>query len=272
MPLRPRLKAMRRSRPRRLQDFRGGFVGWPCRRIRRDPLAPGFLHFVLPDSPGVYGGLAFRGLAAKSTAGFIPLQSDARLGYHLKLTLWPDQYQVRVSLRSDTRLSQWVTVEAGRHLSSMMDLGVVTDDVLVLHGEDALKRLAGSLALSGPGSGADFQPVSSDIRRRSGGTWHGPRAMDRASVQEPGWASSEPSLAWLASENARRSRVRRSSSGACRCDDGRQVAGRWREQEPGRGQRHAFSDGRVFPGQLYRHGTRYRQVDPDRWQDVDEQR
>ncbi|ETH87661.1 hypothetical protein L560_3413, partial [Bordetella pertussis STO1-CHOC-0018] len=51
------------------------------------PLAPGFLHFVLPDSPWGTEGWRFEALAAKSTAGFIPLQSDARLGYHLKLTL-----------------------------------------------------------------------------------------------------------------------------------------------------------------------------------------
>ncbi|CFN79103.1 Uncharacterised protein [Bordetella pertussis] len=59
----------------------------PADESAEDPLAPGFLHFVLPDSPWGTEGWRFEALAAKSTAGFIPLQSDARLGYHLKLTL-----------------------------------------------------------------------------------------------------------------------------------------------------------------------------------------
>ncbi|MFJ0453735.1 hypothetical protein [Bordetella bronchiseptica] len=221
----------------------------PADESAEDPLAPGFLHFVLPDSPWGTEGWRFEALAAKSTAGFIPLQSDARLGYHLKLTLWPDQYQVRVSLRGETRLSQWVTVEAGRHTVIHVDLGVVMDDVLVLHGEDALKRLAESLALSRDlGLAQTFSPFRLIFDGGLEGRWHGPRGDGQArGTGRLELFRAQSRVARL--ENALALPGARSGfEGVPVFDDGRQVAGRWQGRSLAEGSVMRFPDGRVFQG------------------------
>jgi len=121
-----------------------GTVGSPQARRPASPHEAGSLHFILADTGwGDYSGWRLQVLAARAGEGLNPLLSaPMEAGQHLKLALWPDSYRVRVLLGEDVHSDMWVDVLAGQPTVIYVDIGFLGNRVVLLQGEEALRRIA----------------------------------------------------------------------------------------------------------------------------------
>lgn len=102
--------------------------------LAANPSAPGSILFVIkPSQVGNYYGWQMELRAAEQNKGFKPfITNSLNEGYVLRTDLWPDRYWLRVLLRGDVELNQWIDVQAGETRVVVVDIGFLMNDITVL--------------------------------------------------------------------------------------------------------------------------------------------
>ena len=222
----------------------------PTNAVRpANPNEAGSLHFILSDTGwGNYSGWRLQVLAARTTKGLNPLLSSPMVaGEHLKLSLWPDSYRVRVLLNDEVHNEMWVNVLPGQPTVIYVDIGLLSNHIVLLQGEEALHRIdkvaapTRMLNLS-----QTFAPLPVALRGPTQGRWHGPRQNNqpigtgRLDLYRDGHkiGSVDPAQA---DENG--------ITGTPEFEDGRFVEGQWQLVGLADGSTTRYPDGKQFTGQ-----------------------
>ena len=140
----------------------------------------GIAVIIKPSSVGDYYGWHLQIPSAKSNQSFKPIYTDmVQAGYTYRINLWPDQYRLRVMLRNNAELDQWITVKAGEMRVVLVDVGFVFNDITVVPLDDP--RNVNAMMIHGNEniSVTDaFNPVNIPITGEQVAVYYGPRDND----------------------------------------------------------------------------------------------